>query len=111
MAGRTSLKLGALSPTRDFNFVTDTAAGMLALALCRGAEGEVVNIGSGEEWSITHTVELLCEIVGRQVDVISDEARIRPEKSEVDRLLADNRKILALTGWRSQVPFLSLIHI
>lgn len=105
VAGRTSLKLGALSPTRDFNFVTDTAAGMLALALCRGAEGEVVNIGSGEEWSITHTVELLCEIVGRQVDVISDEARIRPEKSEVDRLLADNRKILALTGWRSQVPF------
>lgn len=105
VAGRPSLKLGALSPTRDFNFVTDTAAGMLALALCPNAEGEVVNIGSGEEWSIARTVELLCEIVGRQVEVFSDEARIRPEKSEVNRLLADNRKISSLTGWRTQVSF------
>lgn len=105
VAGCTSLKLGALSPTRDFNFATDTAAGMLALALCQAAEGEVVNIGSGEEWSIARTVELLCEIVGRHVEIITDEARIRPEKSEVNRLLADNRKIAALTGWRSEVPF------
>ncbi len=105
VAGRTALKLGALSPTRDFNFATDTAAGMLALALCPAAEGEVVNIGSGEEWSIARTVELLCEIVGRHVEITSDEARIRPEKSEVNRLIADNRKIAALTGWRSEVPF------
>ena len=105
VAGRTTLRLGALSPTRDFNFVTDTAAGMLALALCKNAEGEVVNIGSGEEWSIERTVELLCEIAGRQVDVVSDEARIRPEKSEVNRLLADNHKIGTLTGWGSQVSF------
>jgi nucleoside-diphosphate-sugar epimerase len=105
VAGRNSLKLGALSPTRDFNFATDTAAGMLALALCKEAEGQVVNIGSGEEWSVARTVELLCEIVGRQVEVTSDEARLRPEKSEVNRLLADNRKIAALTGWHSQVSF------
>lgn len=105
LAGRTSLKLGALSPTRDFNFVTDTAAGMLALALCKEAEGQVVNIGSGEEWSIAQTVELLMEITGRKVDVVTEEARIRPEKSEVNRLLADNRKITGLTGWHSQVPF------
>ena len=52
LAGSKVLKLGALSPTRDFNFVTDTAAGMLALALCKKAEGQVVNIGSGVEWSI-----------------------------------------------------------
>ena len=105
MAGCKSLKLGALSPTRDFNFATDTAAGMLALALCKEAEGQVVNIGSGEEWSIARTVELLCEIVGRRVEVISDESRIRPEKSEVNRLVADNRKIAALTGWHNQVTF------
>lgn len=105
LAGRETLRLGALSPTRDFNFATDTAAAMLALALCREAEGEVVNIGSGKEWSIARTAELLCEIVGRQVEIISDEARIRPEKSEVNRLLADNQKIAALTGWCSQVPF------
>jgi nucleoside-diphosphate-sugar epimerase len=105
LAGRKTLKLGSLSPTRDFNFVTDTAAGMLALALSKGAEGEVVNIGSGEEWSISRTVEFLCEIVGRQVEIISDDARIRPDKSEVNRLLADNRKIVDLTGWQSEVPF------
>jgi NAD dependent epimerase/dehydratase len=105
LAGRDTLTLGTLSPTRDFNFVTDTTAGMLALALCKEAEGEVVNIGSGEEWSIARTVEMLCEIVGRQVEIISDDARIRPEKSEVSRLLADNRKIATLTAWRSEVPF------
>lgn len=105
LAGRATLKLGTLSPTRDFNFATDTASGMLALALCQAAEGEVVNIGSGEEWSISRTVELLCEIVGRSVEVASEEARIRPEKSEVNRLLADNRKIAALTGWHSEIPF------
>ena len=104
-AGADELKLGALTPTRDFNFATDTAAGMLALALCPQAEGEVVNIGSGEEWSIGQTVELLCEIAGRQVEVVTEESRIRPEKSEVNRLLADNRKIAQLTGWRSAVPF------
>jgi NAD dependent epimerase/dehydratase len=104
-AGSTVLKLGALSPTRDFNFVTDTADGMLALALCPEAEGEVVNIGSGEEWSIARTAELLCDISGRSVDVESDEDRIRPEKSEVNRLLADNSKIKSLTNWSSAIPF------
>ena len=105
LAGRERLTLGALHPTRDFNFVTDTARGMLALALCRAAEGEVVNIGSGAEHSIAETVDLLCEIVGRKVAIVTDEERIRPEKSEVNRLLADNSRIAALTGWRSDVPF------
>ena len=92
LAGRDRLKLGALHPTRDFNFVIDTVKGMLALALCPKAEGEVVNIGSGQERSIGQTVELLCEIVGREVEVVTDEARLRPEKSEVYRLLADNNQ-------------------
>lgn len=105
VAGRNTLRLGTLSPTRDFNFATDTAAGMIALALCAQAEGQVVNIGSGEEWSIAQTVEMLCDIVGRQVEIVTEEARIRPEKSEVNRLLADNRRIAQLTGWQSQVPF------
>jgi len=105
LAGSNSLKLGALYPTRDFNFATDTANGMLALALCTAAEGRVVNIGSGEEWSIGQTVELLCELVGRKVEIVTDEARIRPDKSEVNRLLADSTLIQQLTGWRSQVPF------
>jgi NAD dependent epimerase/dehydratase len=105
LAGAAQLKLGALHPTRDFNYATDTARGMLALALCKPAEGRVVNIGSGEEWSIGQTVELLCELVGRRVEVVTDEARIRPDKSEVNRLLADNTLIHQLTGWKSQVPF------
>ncbi len=105
LAGCDHLTLGALTPTRDFNFVLDTVDGMLALARCPAAEGQVVNIGSGEEWSIAETARLLCEIAGREVPIITDEARIRPEKSEVNRLLADNRKIESLTGWKSQVPF------
>lgn len=105
LAGVSELKLGTLTPTRDFNYATDTAAGMLALALCKHAEGQVVNIGSGEEWSIGRTVELLCEIVGRQVPVVTDDARVRPAASEVNRLLADNRLIAELTGWKRAVPF------
>lgn len=103
----TRLKLGALSPTRDFNFATDTAAGMLALALCPQAEGRVVNIGSNEEWSIEQTARMLMEIVGLEVDIVTDEKRIRPENSEVNRLLADNSLIHSLTTWHSAVSFRS----
>ena len=78
---------------------------MLALASSKEAEGHVVNIGSGEEWSIAQTAEILCEIVGRKVEIVTEEGRIRPEKSEVNRLLADTRKMQRLTGWHSNVPF------
>lgn len=105
VAGCSALRLGALSPTRDFNFATDTAQGMIALALCKEAEGRVINIGSGEEWSIEQTARMLMDITGRTVDILCDEQRIRPENSEVNRLLADNSLIHSLTGWRSQVPF------
>ena len=105
LAGCQFLKLGSLAPTRDFNFAIDTADGMLALSLCKSAEGQVVNIGSGEEWSIAQTVEMLCDIVGHQPEIVADEARIRPEKSEVNRLIADTRKMQRLTGWKSSVPF------
>lgn len=105
LAGKERLELGALHPTRDFNYVTDTARGMMALALAPGANGRVVNIGSGEEWSIARTVELLCEIVGRKVEVVTDDARVRPANSEVSRLLADNSLIRTLSDWRSEVSF------
>jgi NAD dependent epimerase/dehydratase len=105
LSGVDRLLLGALTPTRDFNFATDTAAGLIALALSRAAEGEVVNIGSGEEWSIEQTARMLMEITGRDVPIDCDIARLRPEKSEVNRLLADNAKISRLTGWKTAVPF------
>jgi NAD dependent epimerase/dehydratase len=105
IAGRKDLKLGSLNPTRDFNYVTDTARGMLALALSSHSDGEVFNIGSGEEWSIQQTVNLLVEISGYEIKIITDEGRIRPEKSEVNRLLADNSKITKLTDWKSEISF------
>jgi len=104
-AGATELRLGALSPTRDFNFATDTAEGMIALGLCRAAEGRTVNVGSGEEWSIGDTARMLMEVAGREVPIVSDEARLRPEKSEVNRLLADVGLARRLAGWSRAVPF------
>jgi NAD dependent epimerase/dehydratase len=105
LAGATVLKLGALSPTRDFNFATDTAAGMMALALSPAAEGRVVNIATREEWSIEQTAKMLMKVVGRDVPIESEEDRMRPANSEVTRLLGDNTLIHELTGWRSQVSF------
>jgi len=105
ISGCSALRLGALTPTRDFNYVTDTARGMIALALCAEAEGRVVNIGSGEEWSIEQTAKLLMEVAGREVEILCDEQRIRPENSEVNRLLADNTLIHSLANWRSEVQF------
>jgi NAD dependent epimerase/dehydratase len=106
LAGNDRLDLGALHPTRDFNYVTDTARGMIALALAANAVGRVVNIGSGQEWSIGRTVELLCEIVGRHVEVVTDQARVRPANSEVNRLLADNSLIRQLSAWQPEVSFI-----
>ena len=105
LSGCKELELGALSPTRDFNFVADTVEGLIALALCPKAEGEVVNIGSGEEWSIEQTVGLLMEITGRSASIRCNQTRLRPEQSEVHRLLADNRKIKSLTNWENRVHF------
>jgi len=104
-SGNEEIKLGALSPTRDFNYVTDTAAGMIELAITDDTNGEVINIGSGEEWSIKETVELLLKISGKNAKIVIDEVRLRPENSEVDRLIADNSKISKLTNWKSNVSF------
>jgi NAD dependent epimerase/dehydratase len=101
----TQLTLGALTPTRDFNFVSDTVGGLMALGVCKDAEGQVVNIGTGEEWSIEQTANLLMQICENDVEIILEEARLRPEKSEVNRLLADASRLRSLTGWQPQVSF------
>jgi NAD dependent epimerase/dehydratase len=105
ISGVPELRLGSLTPTRDFNYVTDTVGGMVALGLCSDAVGMVVNIGSGEEWSIEATAKLLMKITGRVVPIVSEVERIRPDASEVNRLLADNRLIHSLTPWRTRVRF------
>jgi NAD dependent epimerase/dehydratase len=103
LGGATEVKLGSLTPTRDFNYATDTAAGMMAIAKCDACVGIVTNIGSGEEIAIGDLATLLIEAVGADAKVVVDESRVRPEGSEVDRLLADNTRITTLTGWSPQV--------
>lgn len=102
--GAREIKLGSTSPTRDFNFVEDTVAGFLAVAGCDRAVGEVVNVGSGREISIGDLVHLLIEITGSKAEVVTDEARLRPAGSEVERLLCDNSRAREWAGWEPQVP-------
>jgi len=105
LSGKNSIKLGSLSPTRDFNYVTDTVNGMIEISKSNKLFGEVVNIGSGEEWSIAQTVKLISDLIGRDVNIISDESRIRPQGSEVDRLIADNSKLINSTNWSRKISF------
>lgn len=98
--GQTSLKLGNLSPTRDLTFVKDTANGFLQIAKADGLFGEITNIGMNEEITIGNLVQLIADLIGTKVEIISDEQRIRPDKSEVERLFCDNRKIIANTDWK-----------
>lgn len=98
-SGTRTLKLGSLHPTRDFNFVIDTARGFIAAAESDNALGEVINIGSNFEISIADTIKLIAEIMEVDVKVEADPTRIRPSKSEVERLWADNSKAKRLLGW------------
>jgi NAD dependent epimerase/dehydratase len=99
LTGYQEIKLGALHPTRDFNFVLDTVSGFLALARCDSAIGNVVNVGSGREISIGDLVALLFEITGIDGKIVCENGRLRPEKSEVDRLLCDASLAFELCGW------------
>jgi NAD dependent epimerase/dehydratase len=103
LSGKRELRLGSLTPTRDFNYVEDTCRGMVGLAGCEKAIGETVNIGSNREISVGDTAALIQEIIGITVAIVTDNERVRPERSEVERLWCDNSKILALTGFRPQV--------
>lgn len=101
-AGYDEIKLGALSPTRDFNYVDDTVSGMIAAMESDKVVGEVVNLGTGFDISIDTTVGIIKGLMGSSVKVVLDEQRLRPEKSEVDRLQASNEKALALLDWNPQ---------
>lgn len=97
--GASRIRLGAVSPTRDFNFVRDTVRGFLAVAESPAAVGEVINIGSNFEISVGDTCRLIAEVMGREVEIETDEQRLRPDGSEVERLWADNGKAQRLLGW------------
>ena len=98
--GKRQIKLGAVSPTRDFNYVLDTVAGFIAALNSEKGLGEVVNLGSNFEISIGDTVQLISEVMNADVEIITDEVRLRPENSEVERLWADNSKARQLFGWQ-----------
>lgn len=98
--GETTLKLGNLSPTRDLTFVKDTANGFYEIAQANGLLGEITNIGMNEEITIGNLVQLIADLIGRKIEIVSDEQRIRPDKSEVERLFCNNQKIIANTSWK-----------
>lgn len=100
--GMKQIKLGDVTPTRDFNYVTDTCRGFLQLAQCDKAIGETVNIGSNFEISVGDTLNLIRELMNSDVEFLTDEQRLRPGKSEVFRLWCDNTKIRDLTGFAPQ---------
>jgi nucleoside-diphosphate-sugar epimerase len=102
-AGATEIKVGDLTPTRDFNFVEDTCRGFLALAQTEGIEGRDINIATGTEITMADTLDLIAKLMGKDVRYVVDPERIRPSKSEVRRLCGDNTIITSLTSWRPQV--------
>lgn len=102
-AGAREIRLGSLSPTRDFTYVTDTARGFLALAGCDRALGQVVNLGTGREIAVGDLARMLVDASGSRAEIVVDPARLRPTGSEVERLLSDNRRAREWASWEPEV--------
>ncbi|MBL9107846.1 MAG: GDP-mannose 4,6-dehydratase, partial [Myxococcales bacterium] len=103
LSGADEIRLGNLAPTRDLNFVTDTCRGMIALAECDAAVGEEVQIATQTEVSVGDLATRLVALIRPEARIVTEAARLRPEASEVERLVGSNQKIRALTGWSPQV--------
>jgi NAD dependent epimerase/dehydratase len=101
LTGADELRLGALTPTRDLTYVTDTCAGFIALGACDEAVGREINLGAGREISIGDLAALLVQSTGSKARVVCEDQRLRPEKSEVERLLSDNSLAKRLAGWEA----------
>jgi len=102
LSGKRQLKLGNIDPTRDLTFVGDTANAFLEIAKVPQLNGQYVNIGMKEEISIRDLVQLIAKLMDAEIEILSDEQRVRPANSEVERLFCDNTKILANTKWKPQ---------
>lgn len=105
LAGKQEIKLGSLTPTRDFNYVKDTANGFIAMYESNKTIGQEINIATQKEISIGQLAQELIRQINPSAKIICDEDRLRPEKSEVNRLLGSNKKILELTDWKPQYTF------
>jgi NAD dependent epimerase/dehydratase len=97
--GARQIKLGAVRPTRDFNFVSDTVRGFIAALSAEQAVGEVINVGSNFEISVGDTARAIARVMGAEIEIVSDDQRLRPDKSEVERLWASNDKARRLLNW------------
>lgn len=102
LSGYDTIKLGALSPTRDFSYVKDTVAGFIAIADSEKTVGEEINIATQREVSVGDIAKLIIKEINPNAKIICDEERLRPQKSEVNRLLGSNKKIMQLTSWQPQ---------
>ena len=105
LSGKTEIKLGSLAPTRDFNYVKDTANGFIEIMKAEKTIGEEINIATQKEISIGRVAEELISQINPNARIVCDEQRLRPEKSEVERLLGCNAKILKMTAWKPQYTF------
>lgn len=102
LAGTKEIKLGGINPTRDFNYVKDTVNGFIAIAEADSAVGEEINIASQQEIAIGQLAREIISQINPEAQIVADDIRLRPEKSEVERLLGSNEKIRKLTGWRPE---------
>ncbi|MBU2628353.1 MAG: NAD-dependent 4,6-dehydratase LegB [Proteobacteria bacterium] len=100
LSGRKKLKLGALDPTRDFSYIEDTVNGFIAAATSKKGNGEVINLGTGFDISIKDTVDIILRLMSSNMEIETEPQRIRPEKSEVNRLCSDNTKAKDLLDWK-----------
>ena len=107
LANKSKVKLGSLSPTRDFSFVQDTANGFLAAAQSDAIVGQTINLGSGFEISIKETAETIAKLMNTKLELVDDEQRVRPENSEVERLHASIEKAKTLLGWQPELEGLA----
>ncbi len=105
LSGKKEIRLGSLTPTRDFNYVKDTANGFIAIYKSDKAIGQEINIATQQEISIGQLAEELIRQINPEARIVCDEQRLRPEKSEVNRLLGCNEKIVRLTDWKPQYTF------
>lgn len=104
LSGVKEIKLGSLHPTRDFNYVKNTAEAFIALGTADSkVHGQVFNAGSGREISVQDMVKLVCQLAKKEIEIVEDSDRIRPDKSEVERLLADSTKLVEATRWSPKV--------
>ena len=105
LAGKAEIELGSLTPTRDFNYVKDTANGFIEIEKSEKTIGEEINIATQQEISIGQLAEELIRQINPSAKIVCDEQRLRPEKSEVNRLLGSNEKIMRLTNWKPNYTF------